>query len=195
MSCSILSCSINFAARLFPTPSNKSQCSFGSKSIFYQKSKGFEDSNESSSIIISASLRSCIPSINVSSCKDNLIWVSRSNYFKNNIIWICVWDELVFQDKPHFYNLATVLHSLEHLRVLDCDCCTWNFGIITVVFHITSMHWWNTLRSNGSYQYCFRSVFDCSWSTINSIGHRFTIVNPFIVVADNLTSYFSFVSF
>ena len=86
--------------------------------------------------------------------------------------------------------LSSVLHSLEHLGVLNSDCSSRYFRVILIIVHNTCMNWVNALRSNRSYQNCDCAIFGSNTRSINSVGYSFSVCCPCIIETDNFSFCF-----
>ena len=98
MSFKILCSPVSVTTWLLPAPCNKSQGSSWSQSCFFEHSESFKDSDESSTVIVSASLWSCVPWVNVASCKNYLVRLFRTLDFKDYVVWVRVWNKLSLND-------------------------------------------------------------------------------------------------
>lgn len=187
MSLKILSCSISFTSRFLSAPGYESHGSSWFESESLQHSESFENSDESSSIIIGSSLWSSIPSINMATSKDDLIRLLRSLDFKNKIVRITIGNKLSLNNKMNNNILSSILHSSKHLWIFNSNSSTWDFRVFMIIFHIPSMNRIDTIRCNWSNKHCFSSIFSCDWWTINSVLNWMRIVNPFIIKKNYFT--------
>lgn len=142
---------IFLTTRLLPTPGYKSHSSLGSESKFLEHSEGLKDCNESSSIIVSPSLWSRIPRVNMPSSKNNLIRLFCTLDLKDQIIGICIAYKLSLYDQMYSNILSSILHPSEHFRVLDRNCRTRYFWVWRIILHIPCVYWIDTLWSYWSY--------------------------------------------
>ena len=193
MSGNILGCSVYITSWFLPTPSNKSESSSGSESIFLEQSECLEDSDKSSSIIIGTSLWSSVPGVDVSSCNHNLFWLFRTFDFEYQVIRVAFRHKRIFQTELCNYLLTSILHSLEHFSILNSDSSCGNFGLVFIVLMIACVHWVDAGAGNWPYQHGCSSIFGNPGSSIYSIFVAVVVVDPRIVEANYFSIYFIFV--
>jgi len=187
MSWKILSGTINLASWFLSTPSNEPHCPSWFESESFQHSESFKDSYKSSSIIIGTSLWSSVPCIDMTSSQNYLIRLFRSFNLKNKIIWITVWNKLSLNNKMDNNVLSSVLHSSEHLWILNCNCSTRNFRILWIILHVTSVNRINAVWGNWSYKHSFCSILGSNWRTINSVGNGSWVIDPLVIKKNYFT--------
>ena len=172
------------------TPSNKSECSFRSESIFEKESESFKYSDKSSSIIIGSSLWSSVPSIDMPTSENDLIGFLRSFDFENKIVGISSFNRFILKNQMNNNFLSSVLHSLEHFGIFNCNSCNRNLSNIWKIMHVTSMNWVNTFRSNRSYKNSDSAIFGSPTGSPYSVIWRIAISYPIMIITNNFSFNF-----
>lgn len=195
MQLQILSSSIDIASRFLPTPSDESKSSFWPEIVLEQQSKCLKDSDKSSSVIIGTSLRSSVPSINMSASQHNLVRVCASLDLEDQVVRITVTDKFVLHDEMKHNFLSSRLHSLHHVGIFGGYGSTWYFRLLRIVLHIACMDGLYADWRYGTDQHGLSAVFGSSRGTINSIFNGMMIVDPLVVEDDNLSWNLIFMEF
>ena len=137
----VLMSSISITCLFLSTKTYKSDSSFGNEAVLFEHFKRLKDGHNTSSIIISSCLWTCIPWIHVSPCNHYFIWSLWPHYLKHYIIWVKIILELIFHDELDSNFLTSILHSLEHLWVFNCYWSCRNFRQSRVIYKDTCMNW------------------------------------------------------
>jgi len=116
-------------SELLSTPCDKSDGPFGSQPVFEQKSHSLETSDNTSSVVIGASLRSGVPRVNMTSDKQNFIRLRSSFDLEHQVVRVGIGNLLALKCKLEINSLTSVLHSLKHLGILDCYSCNWDLRL------------------------------------------------------------------
>ena len=112
-----------FVSPLLTTPAYYSESSFRDKSELLEKPQCLPTGNNTTSIVVRARLGPCVPTVDVTSKQNYLVVLAIITplYLSYEVIRTDVPGYVIHQCQVHNDPLATILHSLKHVCVFDCD--------------------------------------------------------------------------